>query len=338
MPFQIDVAELSGLVVEAGFYGMYLTLFIVSTYIFAKRQMLKVATLNLPMTITAVCMILLATAQLAVDTANVFVAFLHRTREERIRFLSETGTKLFSAKHCILITQLLIGDSFVSYRCWVVWGRRIWIVILPVLLSLGSAVSGTYVMWVFAHHPSTTVKEQKSWVAAIFTLSLCANAVATSLLAFRIWQVDRRTRAVLGTSTSSLMPIVKILVESGAINAAYLFIYNVTLLSGSQALEFMAQVATPISGIIFSIVIIRVGLNTKGELDWTVDHRSTQINFAAGPKPKTGISAITDLEAGALSTIRTVEVNIQRSFSSGSGTDVDADIEMKDSLTKGREV
>jgi hypothetical protein len=92
---------------------MYLTLFIVSTYIFAKRKMLKVATLNLPMTITAVCMILLATAQLSVDTANVFVAFLHRTREERIAFLADTGTKLFSAKHCILITQLLIGDSFV---------------------------------------------------------------------------------------------------------------------------------------------------------------------------------------------------------------------------------
>jgi len=317
---------------------VYLTLFVVSTYIFAKRKMLKASTLNLPMTITAVCMILLATAQLAVDTANVFVAFLHKDRAERIAFLADTGTKLFSAKHCILITQLLIGDSFVSYRCWVVWGRRLWIVVLPILLSLGSAVSGTYVMWVFAHHPSTTVKEQKSWVAAIFTLSLCANAVATSLLAFRIWQVDRRNRALLGTSSSSLMPIVKILVESGAINAAYLFIYNVTLLSGSQALEFMAQVATPISGIIFSIVIIRVGLNTKGELDWTIDHRSTHINFVAGPKPKTGISVITDMETGALSTIRTVEVNVQHSFSSGSGTDVEPEIEGKDTLTKEREL
>ena len=63
-----------------------------------------------------------------------------------------------------------------------------------------------------------------------------------ALLAFRIWQVDRRTRALMGTSTSSLMPIVKILIESGAINAAYLFVYNVSLLSGSEALEFMAQV------------------------------------------------------------------------------------------------
>ncbi|KAF8170786.1 hypothetical protein BJ912DRAFT_996551 [Pholiota molesta] len=254
MGFQIDTAELSGLVVEAGFYGiMYLTLFIVSAYVFAQRQSLKIATLNLPMTITAVAMILLATAQLCVDTANVFVAFLHNDRAARIAFLADTSTKLFSAKHCILISQLLIGDSFVSYRCWIVWGRRIWIVILPVLLSLGSAVSGTYVMWVFAHHPQTTVKEQKS--------CLCATPLPpVTLLAFRIWQVDRKTRAVLGTSTSSLMPI-------WAINAAYLFIYNVTLLSGSQALEFMAQV---------------VGLR---ELDWTVDHRSS-IKFANGPKAK----------------------------------------------------
>jgi hypothetical protein len=77
-------------------------------------------------------------------------------------------------------------------------------------------------------------------------------------------------------------------------------------------------------------------LNTKGELDWTVDHRSTNLNFAAGPMPKAEVSAVSDIEAGALSTIRTVEVNIQRSFSSGSGTDVEADIEMKNSLSKVR--
>ncbi|KAF5316010.1 hypothetical protein D9619_006923 [Psilocybe cf. subviscida] len=329
MPLQIDVAELSGLVVEAIFYGVFLTLFIVSAYIFVRRQMAKGDSLSLPMTVTAVCMILCATAQLSVDTANIFVAFLHRTRVERLRYLSDTSTKLFSAKHCITITQLLIGDSFVSYRCWIVWGRRIWIVILPILLSLGSAVCGTYVMWFYAHFPGTTVLEKKSWVAGIFTLSLCANAVATSLLAFRIWQVDRRTRQLMGTSTSSLMPIVKILIESGAINAAYLFVYNVSLLSGSEALEFMAQVATPISGIIFSIVIIRVGLNTKGELDWTVDHRSTRLNFAPGPKPKTGVSYMSDMETGALSTMRTIEVNVQHSFSSGSATDVENELEIK---------
>ncbi|KAF8148701.1 hypothetical protein B0H34DRAFT_668413 [Crassisporium funariophilum] len=321
MGFQIDTAELSGLVVEACFYGVYVTLFIVSTYVFAQRWSLKIATLNVPMTVTAVAMFLLATAQLSVDTANVFVAFMHNDRAARIAFLADVSTKLFSAKHCILISQLLIGDSFVSYRCWIVWGRKLWIVILPVMLSLGSAVSGTYVMWVFAHHPSTTVKQQKSWVAAIFTLSLCANAVATSLLAFRIWTVDRRTRNVMGVSSSSLMPIVKILVESGAINAGYLFIYNVTLLTGSQSLEFMAQVATPMSGIIFSIIIIRVGLNTKGELDWTVDHRST-MKFT----PKRKQTAVLETEPGS-ATVQAVEIHISQS-SSRSVTEAGEDLEL----------
>lgn len=114
-----------------------------------------------------------------------------------------------------------------------------------------------------------------------------------------------------------------------------MFIYNVTLLSGSQSLEFMAQVvsvvmciwcitgtetvgiiqATPISGIIFSIVIIRVGLNTNGELDWTVDHRTT-INFA---KKKT--SGITKTDP-ALTTIRTTyEINVGNSSGQESSTD-----------------
>lgn len=38
------------------------------------------------------------------------------------------------------------------------------------------------------------------------------------------------------------MPIVKILIESGALNAADLLIYSVALLSGTEAMELMAQV------------------------------------------------------------------------------------------------
>lgn len=68
------------------------------------------------------------------------------------------------------------------------------------------------------------------------------------------------------------------------------------------------------SGIIFSIIIIRVGLNTKGELDWTIDHRTT-IQFAAKAK-QTGMTDMTGVEAGS-QTIRTVELDtgIGHSFS-----------------------
>lgn len=113
MAIQNDVAELSGLVVEARLYGSPSALRSIGFYIFAARQRSKIATLNLPMIITGVCMILLTTAQLVVDTANIFIEFLNKNREVRVAFLSDTRTTWFAAKHCILITQLLIGDSFV---------------------------------------------------------------------------------------------------------------------------------------------------------------------------------------------------------------------------------
>lgn len=85
------------------------------------------------------------------------------------------------------------------------------------------------------------------------------------------------------------------------------------------------------SGIVFSIVVIRVGLNTKGEFDWTVNHRTTNINFAS--EKTTGAAAMSDTGHGALNNIRTVDVSIQRSFqvSSGSDTEVETDFKMKGS-------
>ncbi|KAF8589743.1 hypothetical protein K439DRAFT_1404748 [Ramaria rubella] len=277
MAIDIDTAELAGIVAEGGFYGVFLTLFLVGGYLFTIRKSSSGFTLNYPMAITAVAMLLVATAQLCVDTANVFYAFLHGDRAERLAFLLSVGNPLFTARHSLTISQLLIGDSFVTYRCWVVWGRSIYVVIIPILLSLGSATSGAYVLWVFAHVPSATLEQQKGFVSAIFLLSLSANALATSFLAFRIWGVHRRTKHHLTAKGSTLMPIFRIIIESGAMNAAYLFVYNLMVLIGSEALEFMASVASPISGIIFSIVIIRVGLNATGELDWTVDHRKPSV-------------------------------------------------------------
>lgn len=65
------------------------------------------------MTMTAVIMILLATVQLALDTTNIFIAFLDNDRVGRLAYLYDVKTAIFSAKHCVTITQLVVGDSFV---------------------------------------------------------------------------------------------------------------------------------------------------------------------------------------------------------------------------------
>ncbi|THH13190.1 hypothetical protein EW146_g7005 [Bondarzewia mesenterica] len=245
MALKIDVAELAGLVAEGILYGIYLVLFIFSVYLLVARRN-RGERLRYPMIVTAILMFLLVTAQIVADTWNLFIAFFHNdTRAERIGFLEDVSQDLFAVKHNVLNFMLLVGDLFVCYRCFIIWGRNPWVVVLPLALSAGSLACGIQVTWATQNLASTTVKAQSSWITALFTLSLCANAISTALLAFKIWQVDRAAKRLMAGSGSTLLPILGIVVESGVMNAAYLLAYTITLVTGTEALETMAEMVRP---------------------------------------------------------------------------------------------
>ncbi|KAM5543933.1 hypothetical protein V8D89_002550 [Ganoderma adspersum] len=287
MPMLIDVAELAGLAAEGALYGVFVCLFAVCGYDLVRRRKRHGSQLSLPMISAGVLLIALATARFCVDTANVFEAFIkHDPRLARIGYLEDVTQPLFTTKHSILVAVLLVGDSFVNYRCWVVWGKNVWIVLFPVALSFTSAASGSYTMWAYSNLPNQTVLSEASWLKAFFSLSLVANAFSTCMLAFRIWHVDRQMIMAERTSeraNPSLIPVIRIILESGILNAAYLFAYVMTLNFGSQGLEIMSEMATPLTGIIFSIVILRVGHQRHDDSYYT-QHATRTMTWNIGRK------------------------------------------------------
>ncbi|KAI0652735.1 hypothetical protein C8Q79DRAFT_118161 [Trametes meyenii] len=320
MAVLIDTAELSGLAIEGVLYGIFVSLFCVCGYDLVSHQAQRRRRLGWPMVTAGVLLILLATARFAVDCAYVSVAFIHRDpRAARLAYLQDVKVPLYTTKHCLFIADLLVGDSFVNYRCWVVWGKKIWVVALPILLSLVSAVSGSYTMWAFSNRPDQQVQSEATWLTVFFSLSLVANAMATckslsayrdfrmtkcaaaALLAFRIWSIDRRLKNALESEVdnSRLTPIVRIILESGLINAAYLFVMVVTLEAKSEALELMSEMAVPLTGIIFSIVILRVGLQRHDDTFYTTQQPTTIISWAGmkrttrmGGEPTSTVTAL----------------------------------------------
>ena len=56
-----------------------------------------------------------------------------------IIFYANVASSAAVAKDVIYVTTVLIADSFLTYRLWIVWDRAWWIAILPVLLVLGTA-------------------------------------------------------------------------------------------------------------------------------------------------------------------------------------------------------
>ncbi|TDL19927.1 hypothetical protein BD410DRAFT_693330, partial [Rickenella mellea] len=261
MAMEIDVAELAGIVCEGILYGIFLALFVATLTILTRRR--RHSSPNVPMISGAVVLFVLATAQIIVDTTNIFQAFIPLDRPHRIGFMRDVTKPIFAAKHAIYFTAMLVGDVIVIYRTFIVWSSNFWVILAPVLCSLGSAVSAYQTIWAVRHIQSVTIKAESGWGYAIFALSLAANTISISLLAYRIWTHERRITSTMskGSRFKSFdnLTIVKIILESGFINAAYLLSYLIVLRSGSQGLEIMASISTPLVGIIFATVILRTG-------------------------------------------------------------------------------
>ncbi|KAI0824924.1 hypothetical protein BC628DRAFT_1321404 [Trametes gibbosa] len=310
---QIDAAELVGLAVEGAMYGFFLCLFCVCGYDLIRRRARVGSQLSWPMLVAGMLLIVLATARFVVDTTNVFVAFIqHGPRSARIAYLADVTQTLFITRHSLLIAALLVGDSFLNYRCWVVWGKRLWIVLFPIGLSLTSAAVGSYTMWAFNNLPNQTTLFEDKWLKAFSALSLVANAVPTLMLAFRIWSIDRRMSYTTDLGGSRF---VRIVFDSGILNIVYLFIYVMALNLGSQGLEIVSGMAVPFTGIIFFIVILRVGRQRYDDVHYTERPLSWS---AKGSRGCSGPTATT-LSAG---TRMPLEVYMQKSSSSASKQDL----------------
>ena len=70
---------------------------------------------------------------------------------------------------------------------------------------------------------------------------------STALLASRIWWMDRqgsRVIAEIAGSEHRLHPAVRIILESGLLNAAFLFAFVMTLAFGSSSLEIMSEMVS----------------------------------------------------------------------------------------------
>ncbi|KAJ7307909.1 hypothetical protein DFH08DRAFT_1088526 [Mycena albidolilacea] len=133
-------------------------------------------------------MAILATVQLVIHAwITVWgLQVLHST----IQGLKPDGGKLFqglyTASDFLLVTNNIVTDGLFIYRCFKVWGCKIWVVIFPVLMLLGTTVVGYVLAYVDGGLLSPHFDTRISCAMALIT-----NIVLMGLTAGRIWWVRR---------------------------------------------------------------------------------------------------------------------------------------------------
>ncbi|KAG2130828.1 uncharacterized protein EDB93DRAFT_67460 [Suillus bovinus] len=281
-----DIAALIGFGCEAVLYGSYCILFIVSWIVLGhKRPSPK---LSSPVIFANCLLFFCCTAHFALEF-NHFYKTLESTGVDG--YSAETPG-LMGADFLISFTDL-VGDLVLVYRCWMLWDRNYFVVILPLLTAFGGFACIMEVLHLVILMDPTAPAPPLATVGlglAGYILPLATNFVVTFLIVYRIRissNVVKESPIVIGQGASHRAMM--LIIESGALYLITQFVFVILFSIQHPAQGIVAVIATQVYGIAPTLIIIRVGLGISSE-NTTKAITSTRIEWIARRGDDTGTS------------------------------------------------
>jgi hypothetical protein len=182
----LSVLYFAGLVSGAAFCGAYIILTFTAVYLLARRERTVTCILMLVLTLVMFCV---SATYFILDIILVSDGVLHPQEhpETVIDFWGRATTGMII---CQGINSVL-GDSIVIWRAWIVWNRRLLVVIAPLALLFGVAFSSFGMAVAHSQVPAdpSYLTAFKKFMIAVPSLTLATNITATALILWRVWCV-----------------------------------------------------------------------------------------------------------------------------------------------------
>lgn len=283
-------SELLALSFESVLYGVYLVLFVGCIKVLISKRRRRSGG-NIRLVLISSTLFVLITWHEIIDAIRLYMAYKRsETNTGADLYYAHVASILSVMKTSVYLVETLASDLFILYRCYVVWNASIGIVALPVLLYLadmGTGIAAVYCLsQIEKKHDVVFAVELERITNSFFSCTLAVNSVCTGLIAYRIWRTQRQTRdAKMG---SNLTHVSIIVIESGAIYLTVLACNVAAYVLKSNLFNIFLDMTSPIIGIVFSLIIVRVGLGISSE-----DTRRTMqsISFSMPSKTSAGHSS-----------------------------------------------
>ncbi|KAH7930154.1 hypothetical protein BV22DRAFT_1028657 [Leucogyrophana mollusca] len=290
MVLSSDTAALIGFGCEAVLYGGYCVLFIVSLMVLLRRKS-STRSISNPVLLANCLLFLCCTTHFALEF-NHYCTTLQSTG---VPGYSQENRPLAAADFLISLTDL-IGDLILLYRCWMVWGKNYYVIILPFF----TAIAGFACIMEVFHDVLILVSEGSAAGTppadlvplgiAGYVLPLATNVVVTGLIAYRIWDSSRDINYNLIGGTGAARRALTLIIESGALYLVVQLIFVVLFAMANPAEAIMGVIAVQIYGIAPTLIIIRVSLGISSE-HTSKTMASTNIEWMTHRPNATGTSA-----------------------------------------------
>ncbi|KAJ7457454.1 hypothetical protein FB451DRAFT_594556 [Mycena latifolia] len=263
-----DQAAFLGFALEAIFYGIYLILFTISIVVLLQRKPGKNAS-KVPMFVVTCFMFSLCTTHFGLNFNNVYDGLLVHPRPH----ISEETHLLAGADMLFSVTDWF-SQLILIYRCYLVWGKSIWVVIFPLLMSFATVACGLALIGLVLQINPNAPQAPAALVpvgTAGFALSLCLNFIVSALIVSRIYYIARQNRihgvsphtTHSGAHDTTFQRAIGIIVEAGGLFLAAQFVFVVLFAIAHPAQAVVEPVATQIYGISPTLIIVRVGMGAS---------------------------------------------------------------------------
>ncbi|PFH47137.1 hypothetical protein AMATHDRAFT_68350 [Amanita thiersii Skay4041] len=210
---------------------------------------------------------------------------------------------------------VLLADSVLIYRCWVVYSRNWRVIVLPISLWVAYVGFSGLFLYTSAYKtlsevpvPYTISRLYQAAIAACYICTIGINTYCTSFIIHRIWRVTRLTTGA--ASPTSVSFTIQVIAESG-------LLYTITSILGliagmaslgvkNTASRFAAAIFSAINynmtGIAFNLLLIRVAQKRTS---------SSPEAYTTGPSiPMFNIRHVSNMTAGSIQSANTKEPDI----------------------------
>ncbi|KAI0362930.1 hypothetical protein BV20DRAFT_959328 [Pilatotrama ljubarskyi] len=261
--------------VESAFYGIFFVLAVTSLAVLVVRYSNSSSSPNghpasseriwrSPLFVATILLLMTVSAHWILSVRRLFEAFLYNDNGlQATTYYTTVEAPTQVAATAFVVASVIVGDMVLTYRIWVVWDRRVSLIIFPALCTLGYVAMGISVVQLFAayaHNESIFVNTAQRRIITTAALTLTTNIYGTVSIAYRIWTSNRALKHQHALPGMRLTEALVIFIESAALYTAWTFFFLASYSANSILEAFAFHCIPAATGISFMLIIVRVGL------------------------------------------------------------------------------
>ncbi|KAJ7768829.1 hypothetical protein B0H16DRAFT_1780869 [Mycena metata] len=210
------------------FYGMYLVLFCISTYLLVRhlggptasnKRRKRGSIFTFMVFLLAILLFVVITVHWIATVYRAFIGFVCTpTTSEAELYFNNLATPAAVIQYALLLLSSVIGDSMIIYRLWVIWTRNKLVLVVPILTLTAFTVVSSVTTSVVSHSRSVFDDPLLKYTPI---LTLVTNVYCTSFIGWKIWTITRITKLSLPSGGTKLRHFLVIIVESAALYALW---------------------------------------------------------------------------------------------------------------------